>query len=105
MINLVTISGIILGLVAGGSTLSNYYLSTMFFLTPRVRQVHKTLAPFVKEISTLDYGWLEPASIVKNYHSKLGSFVSEVGAWPNKQAFFTCVMLLISFSIVSTAYF
>ena len=53
---MVTITGIVLGLVRGSRILSNHYLSTMFFLTPVVRLGSKALAPFVKQMLVLDYG-------------------------------------------------
>nr|ABJ55858.1 NADH dehydrogenase subunit 5 [Aplysia vaccaria] len=95
IINIITVSGITLGLIRGSKVLSNHYLSSMFFLTPVVSMGSKGLAPLVKEMSNLDYGWLEPSFSVKNYHSKFGAVLSDIGVWPQKQSFFMAGIILV----------
>jgi len=106
IINIITITGITLGLIRGSQVLSNYYLSRMFFLTPVVSFGTKGLAPLVKEMSRLDYGWLEPSFRVKNYHRKFGSVLRDIGVWPQKQSFFIAgVMLIFVLFFVTSSYF
>nr|YP_009040286.1 NADH dehydrogenase subunit 5 [Aplysia kurodai]AGT53687.1 NADH dehydrogenase subunit 5 [Aplysia kurodai] len=106
IINIITIGGITLGLIRGSKILSNHYLSSMFFLTPVVSLGSKGLAPLVKEMSNLDYGWLEPSFSVKNYHNKFGAVLSDVGVWPQKQSFFMAgVILVFTLVFVTSSYF
>jgi len=106
IINIITIRGITLGLIRGSQVLSNHYLSTMFFLTPVVSLGTKGLAPLVKEISRLDYGWLEPSFRAKSYHSNFGSALRDVGVWPQKQSFFIAgVILIFTLTFVTSSYF
>nr|ATW72358.1 NADH dehydrogenase subunit 5 [Dolabella auricularia] len=106
IINIITILGITLGLVRGASGLTNYYLSTMFFLTPVVSLGSKALAPFVKQMFVLDYGWLEPSFNAKNYHNKFGSVMSDLGVWPQKQSFLMAgIILVFTLMFVTSSHF
>ena len=66
LVNLVTIVGVSLGLVASQFEIKSYSLSTLFFLTPLVYGSPKIFSKFLKVIGVLDYGWLEPYFIIKN---------------------------------------
>lgn len=106
IINIITLGGITLGLIRGAQVLSNHYLSSIFFLTPVVSLGSKGLAPLVKEISRLDYGWLEPSFRAKNYHSKFGSVLRDIGVWPQKQSFFMAGLILaFTLVFVTSSYF
>lgn len=105
-INVVTITGIVLGLVRGSRILSNHYLSTMFFLTPVVRLGSKALAPFVKQMLVLDYGWLEPSFSVKSYHNNFGATLRDLGVWPQKQSFLMAgAIFTFTLVFVTSSYF
>lgn len=77
-INIITVTGIVLGLVVKGVPKSRFSLSTLFFLTPLIYGSLKVFAPFKKRIGLLDYGWLEPYFFVKNKFYFRGSTLREV---------------------------
>lgn len=105
LINAVTISGIVWGLIRGCRTLRNHYLSTIFFLTPVVRLGSKVIAPFLKQIVVLDHGWLEPSFRVKTYHNKFGALLRDLGVWPQKQSFLmAAVILLFTLAFATSSY-
>ncbi|YP_003689.1 NADH dehydrogenase subunit 5 (mitochondrion) [Aplysia californica] len=105
IINIITLGGITLGLIRGAQVLSNHYLSSMFFLPPSLVS-SKASAFSSKEMSSLDYGWLEPSFSAKNYHSKFGSVLSDIGVWPQKQSFFMAGLILaFTLVFVTSSYF
>lgn len=89
MINLVTFTGVILGLITQSG--KRFFLSTLFFLSPRLR--NKPFSLLIKQIGRLDYGWLEPSNRIK--YLKGGSLLTSLGYWPKKQAF-----LVVSFLVL-----
>nr|YP_010415433.1 NADH dehydrogenase subunit 5 [Elysia atroviridis]USC52124.1 NADH dehydrogenase subunit 5 [Elysia atroviridis] len=84
-INFVTMLGVTLGLFSGISPKNNFFLSTMFFLTPVVSFSSKVLSPLVEKMNSLDYGWLEPSFIIKSNIQTLGSEIISFFMWPNIQ--------------------
>lgn len=56
IINLVTILGVTLGLVALSNTYNRFRLSTLFFLTPLVYGSPKVFSKFLGALRVLDYG-------------------------------------------------
>jgi len=64
-INLVTLFGCATGLLLAGAKIKSYSLSTLFFLTPLVYGSPKIFSKFLKMLSVLDYGWLEPYFVIK----------------------------------------
>nr|YP_010352815.1 NADH dehydrogenase subunit 5 [Dermatobranchus otome]UOD76583.1 NADH dehydrogenase subunit 5 [Dermatobranchus otome]UOD76596.1 NADH dehydrogenase subunit 5 [Dermatobranchus otome] len=94
LINLVTIMGVVMGLISSDFELKSHSLSTLFFLTPLVYGSPKIFSLFVKIIGVLDYGWMEPYFLIKNKMNWAGSVSSSVGLWPGTR-------LMISIFIVS----
>nr|YP_010574487.1 NADH dehydrogenase subunit 5 [Onchidium reevesii]UZH97728.1 NADH dehydrogenase subunit 5 [Onchidium reevesii] len=88
LINLVTVTGIILGLLILGQRRS-LMLSTLFYLTPIFSFSNKIFAPLSRNLYVLDYGWIEPSSIKTNYVLTLSKFLSVIWMWPNSQATLT----------------
>nr|YP_010032948.1 NADH dehydrogenase subunit 5 [Haloa japonica]QOW38682.1 NADH dehydrogenase subunit 5 [Haloa japonica] len=93
IINLVTLTGLLWGLLSSSG--KNYFLSTMFFLSPSLST--KPMTYFMKELSCLDHGWLEPSNSIR--YLNLGSNISSLGIWPKKQVILTsfviCAILLL----------
>nr|YP_010239424.1 NADH dehydrogenase subunit 5 [Haloa japonica]QTF74794.1 NADH dehydrogenase subunit 5 [Haloa japonica] len=93
IINLVTLTGLLWGLLSNSK--KNYFLSTMFFLSPSLST--KPMTYFMKELSCLDHGWLEPSNSIR--YLNLGSNISSLGVWPKKQviltSFVVCFVLLL----------
>jgi len=77
LINLVTLAGICVGLIGLSKQKSNYIMSTMFFLTPIVAFSVKIVSPIIHQMRNLDYGWLEPSTLVKNNLVKVSSKTSD----------------------------
>lgn len=81
IINLITITGIILGFIFLGRVKS-YLFSSLFFLSPFYQRSTKIFAKLNKKLERLDYGWLEIApiirSIVNNFNNNNYLF-----NWPN----------------------
>nr|AOQ30887.1 NADH dehydrogenase subunit 5 [Pleurobranchaea novaezealandiae] len=90
LINIITVTGILLGLVVSMVPKNSFSLSTLFFLTPLVYGSMKVFAPLKKSIGLLDYGWLEPYFFMKNKFYFSGSSLSEVSSWPNSRIFLSC---------------
>nr|ABJ55871.1 NADH dehydrogenase subunit 5 [Sagaminopteron nigropunctatum] len=90
MINLVTISGMILGYISEGSK-NNHFLSTLFFLSPSL-----SVKPmmFIKSMSSLDYGWLEFPQSVFIY--PLSKTSIKLGVWPSKQVIISSMFIMIT---------
>nr|YP_004222537.1 NADH dehydrogenase subunit 5 [Micromelo undatus]ABK92255.1 NADH dehydrogenase subunit 5 [Micromelo undatus] len=83
-INLITISGLILGLLASGK-ISSFSLSSLFYLTPLMVKSPKFIWPITSKLSALDYGWLEPSFLFSNSPMYLGMKVSNWGEWPSSR--------------------
>nr|YP_010574500.1 NADH dehydrogenase subunit 5 [Peronia verruculata]UZH97754.1 NADH dehydrogenase subunit 5 [Peronia verruculata] len=101
MINLVTLIGIILGLLMFGVRRS-HSLSTLFFLTPVFSFSNKVLAPLSLSLSNLDYGWVEPIFLIKNNLLMVSSSWSQIFTWPN--AYGTVTRGLVSLFILVIVY-
>nr|YP_010834656.1 NADH dehydrogenase subunit 5 [Coryphella verrucosa]WFQ82024.1 NADH dehydrogenase subunit 5 [Coryphella verrucosa] len=102
VVNLVTVIGISLGLVATRFKIKSYSLSTLFFLTPLVYGSPKIFSKFLKVIGVLDYGWLEPYFIIKNKFYWSGGQLSQEGLWPNSRlmsSVFICFFLIVIGSV------
>nr|YP_009353570.1 NADH dehydrogenase subunit 5 [Ellobium chinense]AQX92057.1 NADH dehydrogenase subunit 5 [Ellobium chinense] len=84
LINDVTLLGLILGLLMHGARIS-HALSTLFFLTPVFSLSSKVLAPVVRKLGVVDYGWAEPLYLFKNFLGPVGHNVSWLLSWPNFQ--------------------
>nr|WDD39321.1 NADH dehydrogenase subunit 5 [Onchidium reevesii] len=101
VINIVTLLGLILGLLIAGARKS-YSLSTLFFLTPVFSLSSKVTAPLTQKLSNLDYGWIEPVFLAKKSlaFSNLWSYLL---SWPNSYATITrsFLILLIIISVFS----
>nr|ABJ55884.1 NADH dehydrogenase subunit 5 [Smaragdinella calyculata] len=87
MINLVTVTGLVWGMTSDSG--KSYFLSTMFFLSPSLST--KPMTYFVKELSCLDHGWLEPSNSIR--YLKMGSNITSLGVWPKKQVIFSAFIL------------
>nr|YP_003495114.1 NADH dehydrogenase subunit 5 [Platevindex mortoni]ADD37169.1 NADH dehydrogenase subunit 5 [Platevindex mortoni] len=105
LINFVTMMGIFLGLIVIG-TRRSFLLSTLFFLTPAFSLSGKVLSPFCRNLSALDYGWIEPGSIKLNYVLTLSKQLSVIFMWPNSQATLTrsLVSLLVLIIVYSSVF-
>nr|QNV11928.1 NADH dehydrogenase subunit 5 [Planorbarius corneus] len=57
-INLLAIVGVFMGLLMNFKS-NSFFWSTMFFLTPMYNSSGKFMTPILKNMSSLDYGWLE----------------------------------------------
>nr|YP_009136667.1 NADH dehydrogenase subunit 5 [Melibe leonina]AKE07272.1 NADH dehydrogenase subunit 5 [Melibe leonina] len=93
VVNLVTVIGIFMGLVAIKQELSSASLSTLFFLTPLVYGSPKLFSVFLKSVYVLDYGWLEPYFLIKNKMYWVGTSLSEGGSWPNSRLMISLVSI------------
>lgn len=104
-INLVTILGVVLGLSSWGEPKKNFLLSTIFFLSPIVSIRSKLISPVIFSMKNLDYGWLEPSSILKSNISKAGNFISSVFSWPNVEiSVLRGLFLFLSILIIVTTF-
>nr|QIV24369.2 NADH dehydrogenase subunit 5 [Hermissenda emurai] len=95
LINIVTLSGISIGLIFSRS-LKSFSLSTLFFLTPLVYGTPKMFSKVLKIIGVLDYGWLEPFFILKKSILSGGALASQESLWPQSRLL---IAVGISFSI------
>lgn len=82
LINMVTIFGLVFGLIRFSYLKNNFYLSRLFFLTPLISISSKFISPFLKEINVLDYGWLEPSYLARNRVGKVGIEIGRLFSWP-----------------------
>nr|WRW10866.1 NADH dehydrogenase subunit 5 [Melampus sincaporensis] len=84
MINAVTLSGVVAGLIFIKGARKSWPLSTLFFLTPTYSLSNKVVAPVLTVVGVMDYGWTEPASAIKSYLVSSTSWLltQEMG-WPN----------------------
>nr|YP_009987759.1 NADH dehydrogenase subunit 5 [Phyllidiopsis krempfi]QNL17294.1 NADH dehydrogenase subunit 5 [Phyllidiopsis krempfi] len=94
IINLVTISGVYMGLIENNLKKNTYSLSTLFFLTPLIYGSTKSFSVMMSKIKTLDQGWIEPYFLIKNKIYWMGSNLSKSGNWPN-----TRILISTSFMI------
>nr|ABJ55897.1 NADH dehydrogenase subunit 5 [Thuridilla gracilis] len=83
LINFITIFGVILGIISHSTPKNSYFLSSMFFLTPIVSMSTMLISPIIMKMNNLDYGWLEPSSIIKKHLLKSGMNISSFMIWPN----------------------
>jgi len=103
LINLVTISGVILGLIQRQRSRNRFSLSTLFFLTPLVYGRVKPFSSFIDKLKLLDNGWVEPYFFVKNNFYKLRSNISQQNLWPNSRLIISS--FIITFLILSGGLF
>jgi len=101
LINLVTITGVIIGLLLSQVRLRRFSLSTLFFLTPLVYGSPKIFYHMLKRLRVLDYGWLEPYYLIKNKFYWVGTEFSNVGQWPNSRLITSFVLVLFLTRIVT----
>lgn len=87
LINLVTLTGLIWGITSNRG--KSYFLSTMFFLSPRLRT--KPITYIIKELRCLDHGWLEPSNSIR--YLKPGRDISSLGVWPKKQVILRALLV------------
>nr|YP_001816801.1 NADH dehydrogenase subunit 5 [Elysia chlorotica]ACB70180.1 NADH dehydrogenase subunit 5 [Elysia chlorotica] len=107
LINLVTLSGVVMGLFSLPGAKKSFFLSTMFFLTPIVSSSSKIISPLISKMNTLDYGWLEPSFMIKSSVSSYGSLMASFFTWPNMQLsvvrglflFLGLLLIVISFNL------
>ena len=105
-INIVTILGVILGLARWSGPKKRFFLSTIFFLTPIISFRSKLATPLISKINNLDYGWLEPSSIIRDNIFISGSRLSSFFSWPNVELsvirglsiFFILFLIAITFN-------
>nr|YP_009408665.1 NADH dehydrogenase subunit 5 [Elysia timida]ANP26532.1 NADH dehydrogenase subunit 5 [Elysia timida] len=83
LINLVTLVGVVMGSFSSSAPMNNFFLSSMFFLTPMITFSSKMLSPLVKSVGSLDYGWLEPSFLLKSNMFIMSSNLSAFFMWPN----------------------
>ena len=94
-LNLVTLVGLFIGIFMAPP--KRYFLSTMFFLSPRFRT--KVSTYIIKAPGCMDYGWLEPFYAVNIRNS--GAILAW-GLWPNKQvfiSFFFASLLILMYTL------
>ena len=91
IINFITILGLFLGLTSQSA--KSFFLSTLFFLTPRMRLSSKPMTIVIKEMYNLDYGWLEPSNSIS--YLRRGSLLTSLGIWPKKQVLIGAVIILV----------
>nr|QOZ40950.1 NADH dehydrogenase subunit 5 [Berghia stephanieae] len=101
LVNIITVLGISLGLLAGEVKIKSFSLSTLFFLTPLVYGSPKLFSKLISFVGVLDYGWLEPYFIIKNKLYKGGLLFSKEGAWPNSSVIISVIAVFFMFSIVT----
>nr|UBU97360.1 NADH dehydrogenase subunit 5 [Asteronotus hepaticus] len=98
MINLITVTGVMWGLMEMGVKKNSFALSTLFFLTPLIYGSTKPFSSFMSKLKMLDEGWVEPFSFLKNSSYYWGASISQQGYWPNSRLimsafFFTLLMI------------
>lgn len=99
LINIVTIVGVVLGLVQSQGSRSRAGLSTLFFLTPLIYGSMKPFGFLLDKIKILDNGWVEPYFFIKSNIYKVGFFVSQAGFWPGSRwlvTSFASIFLILS---------
>nr|YP_004935001.1 NADH dehydrogenase subunit 5 [Salinator rhamphidia]AEQ93893.1 NADH dehydrogenase subunit 5 [Salinator rhamphidia] len=100
LINMVTVVGVISGILLVRRS-SSYALSTLFFLTPLFSLSTKMLSPLLQKLYVLDYGWLEPAFLVKSNLLKPGMVVSQLFSWPFKMVVFLRSAWVLFFILIA----
>nr|YP_002726378.1 NADH dehydrogenase subunit 5 [Siphonaria pectinata]AAR21547.2 NADH dehydrogenase subunit 5 [Siphonaria pectinata] len=93
LINFITVLGLLWGVVGGASVLSNFPLSSLFYLTPLVSLSSKILSPISKKMVNLDYGWLEPSFLIKDKMHMMGSGFTTSFLWPSSLTILRMVLL------------
>lgn len=104
IVNLVTITGIRVGLAGLRKRIRRNTLSTLFFLTPLVYGRPKAFSKLISSVGVLDYGWLEPYYLIKKKFYSRGSFLSQESLWPDSRllvALRACLSIIIYASIFS----
>nr|ABL09074.1 NADH dehydrogenase subunit 5 [Onchidella borealis] len=81
VVNFLTLSGVIIGLILD-TKVSSHVLSSMFFLVPSFMSSSKVLSPLVKGLKNLDHGWLEPSSLFGFRPHQMSYFSSLMLSWP-----------------------
>nr|YP_010373173.1 NADH dehydrogenase subunit 5 [Cadlina japonica]UPI11639.1 NADH dehydrogenase subunit 5 [Cadlina japonica] len=98
-INMVTLLGILMGVLGASTSKNSFSLSTLFFLTPLVYGVTKPFSVFMTKLKFLDNGWVEPYFGLKNYPTWWGSKLIQESMWPNSRlilsSFFMIFILLV----------
>jgi len=102
LVNFVTLTGILVGLIGLRKRISRFRLSTLFFLTPLVYGRPKVLSKVISSVGVLDYGWLEPYYLIKKKFYSGGSLLSQETFWPNSRllvALRGCLSIVVYASI------
>nr|YP_010373199.1 NADH dehydrogenase subunit 5 [Cadlina olgae]UPI11665.1 NADH dehydrogenase subunit 5 [Cadlina umiushi] len=99
LINVITLFGILLGVLGAGMPKNSFLLSTLFFLTPMVYGTTKPFSIFMNKLKFLDNGWVEPYFSLQNYPTWWGSKLTQESMWPNSRlvlsSFFIIFILLV----------
>nr|YP_010373186.1 NADH dehydrogenase subunit 5 [Cadlina koreana]UPI11652.1 NADH dehydrogenase subunit 5 [Cadlina koreana] len=98
VINLVTLLGILMGILSVKKSKNSFLLSSLFFLTPVVYGTIKPFSIFMEKLKFLDNGWIEPYFSLQNYPIWWGSKLIQESMWPNSRlvlsSFFMLFILL-----------
>nr|UYI30951.1 NADH dehydrogenase subunit 5 [Ceratosoma sp. HG0001] len=94
IINIVTMLGIVFGLMQSSAKKSSFFLSTLFFLTPLVYGSVKPFSIMMEKMKMLDNGWIEPYYMLKKSSYWWGSKLTQEGTWPNSR------LILFSFIFI-----
>nr|YP_009271537.1 NADH dehydrogenase subunit 5 [Hypselodoris festiva]ANX10017.1 NADH dehydrogenase subunit 5 [Hypselodoris festiva] len=94
VINMITILGVVYGLVENEIKKESFLMSTLFFLTPLVYGSVKPLGFYMENMKMLDNGWVEPFYILKKKPYWWGSLVTQEGVWPSSR------LLILSFFFI-----
>nr|YP_010574759.1 NADH dehydrogenase subunit 5 [Verconia nivalis]UZI00330.1 NADH dehydrogenase subunit 5 [Verconia nivalis] len=103
-INIVTMMGVIYGLLENGIHKKSFWLSTLFFLTPLVYGSTKSFSMLMDKMKTLDNGWIEPYNFFKKSSYWWGAKITQEGLWPNSRLIlfsFFCIMFLLLGGLLS----
>nr|YP_010983243.1 NADH dehydrogenase subunit 5 [Hypselodoris whitei]WOK01425.1 NADH dehydrogenase subunit 5 [Hypselodoris whitei] len=94
LINLVTMLGIIYGLMETSMSKKSFLMSTLFFLTPLVYGSVKPLSFLMDKMKILDNGWVEPYYMLKKSTYWWGALVTQEGVWPNSRLIILCFFVI-----------
>nr|YP_010373160.1 NADH dehydrogenase subunit 5 [Aldisa cooperi]UPI11626.1 NADH dehydrogenase subunit 5 [Aldisa cooperi] len=105
LINFVTFTGVVLGIVEFSFKKNSFLLSTLFFLTPLIYGSVKPFSLFMNKLKLLDQGWAEPYLALKSHLFWWSSKFTSEGMWPNSRlilsSFFTIFVLLTGALLIS----
>nr|YP_010970198.1 NADH dehydrogenase subunit 5 [Phyllidiopsis shireenae]WNR50787.1 NADH dehydrogenase subunit 5 [Phyllidiopsis shireenae] len=95
LINLVTISGIYMGLIENNLKKNSTILSTLFFLTPLVYGSTKPFSMLMSKIKILDQGWIEPYFLIKNKILWMSANITSISNWPNSRILISASFIIL----------